>query len=197
MAYLLFGTGVLLVLGSVIYTYRVDRKVRESSSVPTPAPQQVIPAVQEVSPPVQTQAAPIASYAQVMKRARVKDSISCIGEDLDELIDELREKEAEVKDILNRVKGWKAEQTPDPDAAEVSNPTEAAGSAETCSAMEEEAAIGKEAAVADSAASGTEAKYTQMILLLEQGHSPEEVARTLHMGQREVELVQKMRQKGA
>lgn len=205
MAYLLFGLGVLLVLGSVVYTYRVDRRVKNAPSAvasPSSIPP-VVSAGQDVSQTVQTPLATSAiSYPQVMKRAQVKESISSIGEDLDELIDELRDKEAEVKQILHRVKGWKAELSVDEKmdmmTAAEADPTVISAVDEPESGIEEPAkTVKNESEGVDSNGNELDAKYAQMIALLDQGRSAEEVARMLNMGQREVELVQKMRQKGA
>lgn len=205
-------------LGSVIYTYRVDRRVKESLSkaaTPTPVSQQVVPVTQEIPQAIQTPVAtPVASYAQIMKRAQVKESISGIGEDLDELIDELRDKEAEVREILHRVKGWKADLVTENGSGDESPITGMVGlsmpapnlpveppvvrSADEPSEMaqRDRETMEFESTEVSSTANDADAKYRQMILLLDQGISPDEIARTLNMGQREVELVQKMRQKG-
>lgn len=184
-AYLLLGTGVTLVLGSVLYTYRVDRKVNSGDVSRTPE------LTQNPVPPTNP-------YVKTMKSAQIKESIGTIGEGLDELIDELKEKEAEVKQLVKRVKGWQSdlpkEDLPKSGFQEIFEQKLASQEV----AAVEEPIVETQPAVKEkpSTASETDTKYDQIARLLAEGRSVEEIARLLNMGLGEVELVAKIRKKG-
>ena len=177
-AYQLLGIGILLVIFAVIYTHRIDRKVNRNKETPALS--------KEVAPENSTASAP--NFSQVLKTTQVKDGLKNIDNDLDELIELLKEKEATIKDLKLQIKEsqgssgeYSLKQILENSATsqEIESPEEVQESVEKAPENEHMA------------------KYDRIFKLLEAGLSVEEVARTLNMGYREVELAAKLRQKGA
>ena len=174
-AYLVMGAGVLLILISVIYTYRVNRKMKiryfENKPLNRPRAQKT---------------------DQSKQLLHSKKEMSNLNNELDKMIDELRDKETEIRILLNRIKDWDTEISEDgfsqiltkkmkSNTNETSNPTE------PHQQEEKEAVLHKDAF----------AKNDEIIKLANQGVSITEIAQRLNLGYREVELIVKMTKKGA
>ncbi len=207
-AYLVLGIGILLVLVSVIYTYSVDRKVSKiPDNLENISVSQLYDDGQDRN---RNKTAPEPEDQQL------KNSINTIGGELDELIQELRGKEQEIKNIVNKARKWNFELS-DPIFAELlekkmnyqeSNhfvqrlyKEQAAVSSELQAKeklLESETELETEIeSKEDSVQNITPGKYDKIKELTEQGLAIAEIARQLSMGYREVELVVKMSKKGA
>lgn len=178
--YQMLGIGIILVIFSVFYTYRVDRKVNREKGTKAQSNDQAEP----------TPTGPAANFSQVLKTTQVKDSLINIEQDLDELIELLKEKEIAIRDMADRLKNLPEE----PQEYTLKQVLQKGVSSEEVKPAE----VQEEAQDEDKPIEGEAmAKYDKIFKLLESGHSIEEIARTLNMGYREVELAAKLRQKGA
>ncbi len=191
--YLVLGVGVFLVLISLIYTYIVDRRVKKSYTLQKRDIQDRITKEEFREYPVYDRRASF----QVGNLSQVKESITNMDDELTELVGELRSKEDEIRQIVNRVKGWKNE------VAEPPFQKLMASSSENELLLKEEVPRTKEVVldkpVLDEPALNLDSfsKYDRILRLAEQGFAIEEIARQLNLGYREVELVVKLRRKGA
>ncbi|AZR73853.1 hypothetical protein BBF96_10915 [Anoxybacter fermentans] len=189
-AYLILGVGMFLILISLISTYRINRKINSER-------------VGEVK---------ANSIEQVIELVKTKESIRNIGKELDTLIEELREKESEIKAIIKKVKEWNLELS-DPVFSEILAKKIAYQEADRLVDQlyeserfrrkeeeldlrnrSEEPLIPSKTRLLEKEAL---ARYNQIVKLSEEGLSVEEIARKLNLGYREVELVVKLRKKGA
>lgn len=178
--YQMLGIGIVLVIFSVFYTYQVDRKVNRGKGTRAQSNDQV-----ETTP-----TGPAANFSQVLKTTQVKDSLTNIEQDLDELIELLKEKEISIRDMANRIKNMPEE----PVEYTLKQVLQKSAGSESPKPEEVHAEEPEEGKPLEGE---TMAKYDKIFNLLEAGFTIEDIARTLNMGYREVELAAKLRQKGA
>lgn len=133
------------------------------------------------------------------KVSQVKKQVNTIGNELDELIEDLRDKEHEVKDLVKRVKNWNQELAT-PEFVDFVNQVavqQEQSVSQNIDEVEELHKAQKGLLTSEPVSQANLPKYDQIVNLLNEGRSIEEIARTLNMGYREVELVVKLKQKGA
>ncbi|MCK4257463.1 MAG: hypothetical protein KAX49_00700 [Halanaerobiales bacterium] len=176
--YLVLGVGVFLVMISLLYTLIAGRRSKrrqfdELRHFSTSEPRY---------------------GSQFNKLDQVKESIINLDEELDELVGELWNKENEIKQIIHRVKGWNNEISTSGFEKELKNRV-----ALTTEEEQKEKYPYPPEPISQKPVSipHTFSKYDKIKGLADQGFSIEEIARQLNMGYREVELVVKLRQKGA
>lgn len=194
-AYLVLGIGTILVVLSILYTYYVDQKLKKAEAIRTLSPLRKEESI------------------KVGSSSILKESISDIGDDLDQLIDELRDKETEIRQIIKRTKKWQDELS-DPVFEEILTKkmifqkTDAIIDKYRVQAEAEISVVDQ--TLSDDLVEGISEeleppeiigedpdKYDQIIGLAQKNLTIEEIARRLNLGYREVELVVKLRKKGA
>lgn len=185
LAYIVLGSGAILVITSVMYTRSVDKKIKRQM-------EEIEFNRGKYDPYIQPE-------PDQGKVAQVKKRVNTIGSELDELIEELRDKEIEVKDLVQRVKNWNQELST-PKFADFINQIAVQKEQPVSKNMDEVEQLHKAQKgllISEPVPQANLPKYDQIVNLLNEGRSIEEIARKLHMGYREVELVVKLKQKGA
>lgn len=188
--YIVLGTGACLVITSVIYTRSVDKRIKRQ--------------MEEIEFNRGKYDPYLKPEPDQKKVTKAREQVDAITSELDELIDGLRDKELEVKDLVQRVKGWSEELSlSTPKFTEILNQVAAQKEQPVSKANIDEVEQlhkAQEGLLAPSKSLPpleSLPKHDQILRLAQEGRSVEEIAHQLNMGYREVDLIVKLKQKGA